>query len=303
MKSVRFSSSGTTCDAWFFEPEPGGPFERPGGCPVVVMAHGFGGTKDSGLEPFARAFRAAGLAAFVFDYRGFGASEGQPRQRISMVGQADDYRAAIGAAVRQPGVDAERVVLWGVSMAGGHVLTVAPGRPEVCAVVAMVPLVSGPAAGRHALRQVGALAIAGSTVSGMRSAVSSRLGGAAAMMPLVGRPGERAALTADGFYDAYVGLAGPTWRNEVDAAVGLDVGGFRVGREVERIAAPILIQIADFDRAAPPQAAARVAFRARAEVRHYPADHFDLFPGRPCHDTGLAHQLHFLRRHLGAEAV
>ena len=46
------------------------------GRPVVVMAHGLGGTKDSGLEPFAEALAAAGLDVLAFDYRGFGASSG-----------------------------------------------------------------------------------------------------------------------------------------------------------------------------------------------------------------------------------
>lgn len=302
-RQVTFDSYGTDCDAWFFEPVSGGPFERSRGWPVVVMAHGFGGTKDSGLAPFARALCDSGLAVFAFDYRGFGASGGVPRQRVSMAEQACDYRAAIAAAGRQPGVDATRVVVWGVSMSGGHALTVAADRADVCAVIAMVPLVSGAAAGKLAFEQVGASAIAGSTVTAVRSALASRVGREPVMMPLVGRPGERAALTAEGYYESYLALAGPTWRNEVDAAVGLEIGGYRVGRQVSRIAAPVLIQIADFDRVAPADAAARTAFDARAEVRHYPCDHFDIFPGQAWFDAAVAHQIRFLSRHLAAVAA
>ncbi|MBY8859171.1 lysophospholipase [Nocardia sp. CA2R105] len=302
-RQITFRSEGTDCDAWFFEPSPGGAFQRAEGCPVVVMAHGFGGTKDSGLEPFARALSDCGLAVFAFDYRGFGASGGVRRQRVSMVEQAGDYRAAVAAAARQPGVDAARVVLWGVSMSGGHALTVAADRTDVCAVIAMVPLVSGAAAGRLAYEQVGPGAIAGSTVRAVRSALSSRVGREAVMMPLVGRPGERAALTADGYYESYLALAGPTWRNEVDAAVGLELGGYRVGRRASRIAAPVLMQIADFDRVAPPHPAAKVAFAAHAEVRHYPCDHFDIFPGQAWFEPALAHQIRFLSRHLAEVAT
>ncbi|MBB5917665.1 pimeloyl-ACP methyl ester carboxylesterase [Nocardia transvalensis] len=302
-RQVEFSSHGISCDAWFFEPEPAGPFESADGRPVVVMAHGFGGTKDSGLLPFANIFRAAGLAVFAFDYRGFGASAGQPRQRVSVAGQVADFRAAATAAGRQTGVDPGRLVLWGVSMSGGHALTVAADRTDVAAVIAAVPLVSGPAAGLLALRQVGARAVAGSAVTAVRSAVSARLGRRPVMIPLVGRPGERAALTADGFYDSYLGLSGPTWRNEVDAAVALELGGYRPGRHADRITAPVLVQIADFDRAAPPHAAAKTAFAARAEVRHYPCDHFDLFPDRPWFETAVDHQLRFLRRHLAPRTV
>ncbi|HCB03317.1 MAG TPA: hypothetical protein DEQ43_03525 [Nocardioides bacterium] len=81
------------------------------------MAHGLGGTKDSGLEPFASALAEAGLDVLAFDDRGFGASGGTPRQRVDLAGQVDAYRAAMTAAARLPGVDPERLVLWGASLA------------------------------------------------------------------------------------------------------------------------------------------------------------------------------------------
>lgn len=300
LHTLTFESYGARCAAEFFSPESGGPFEGPAGHPVVVMAHGFGGTKDCGLAAFAQTFRDAGLAVLTFDYRGFGASDGHPRQQVSVARQMADYRCAITVAAQQPGVDPNRVVLWGVSMSGGHVLTVAADRTDVQAVIAMTPLVSGPAAGYLALQQAGAKAVANAMVTAARSTLLGRLGRTPVMQPIVGRPGERAVLPAGGYYDSYCDLAGPTWRNEVDAAVGLDLGRYRTSNYVDRISAPVLMQIADLDRIAPTHAAAKIAIRARAEVRHYPADHFDLFPDRPWFATAVRHQLHFLRRHLGA---
>ncbi|MFD3747461.1 alpha/beta hydrolase [Nocardia sp. NPDC058633] len=297
-RQISFSSHGTTCDAWFFSPASDSPFTGPSGSPVVVMAHGFGGTKDSGLAPFAQRLADFGVAVLAFDYRGFGASEGQPRQRVSMTAQAQDYHAAIAAAIAQSGVDPARTVLWGVSQSAGHALSVAADRTDIRAVIAMVPMIDGLSAGRNALAQVGIGAVARSAVTGVRSAIAGRLRGTPIMMPLVGRPGERAALTAQGYFEAYTALAGPTWRNEVDAAVGLELGGYRADRHLDRVTAAVLVQIADFDRAAPPHAAAKAAFKARAEVRHYPCDHFDLFAGNQWFEAALAHQLHFLRRHL-----
>ena len=58
------------------------------------------------------------------------------------------------------------------------------------------------------------------------------------------------------------------------------------------------MQIADFDRSAPPHAAAKAAEAGRAEVRHYPCDHFDVWPGSDWFEPALAHQVVFLRRHL-----
>ncbi|MDQ4051206.1 MAG: alpha/beta hydrolase [Actinomycetota bacterium] len=287
---VTFLSRDDQCAAWHFAAIDDA-LAGPAGRPIAVMAHGLGGTKDSGLAPFAEGLAAAGLDVLAFDYRGFGASGGVPRQTVSIARQVDDYRAAMAAAKRLPGVDPDRLVLWGVSLAGGHVLEAGAGRDDVAAVVSLTPLVSGAAAGRLALAHHKPTSILRSTVAGVRSRVGNPV-----MMPIVGRPGDVAALTLDGCYEAYTALAGPTWRNEVDAAVGLELGGLRPGRFAKELTCPLFVQIADFDRSAPPYAAAKVAFQGRAQVRHYPCDHFDVWPGAACFDRVLAHQVAFLRR-------
>ena len=292
--TIRFGSGGATCVGQFFPAAQHGQ-----SAPVVVLGHGLGGTVDSGLIRFAERFSEAGFAAFAFDYRYFGASEGQPRQRISMKEQIVDYRAACAAAAQQPGVDPDRVVLWGVSLAGGHVFELAATLSGVAAAISLTPIVSGPAAAVAALPQHRPSTMLRSTVTGWRSALSQRTGGPPATIALVGRPGELATLTPDGYYEAYTAMAGPTWRNEIDAQVGVQLGGYRPGRHAAAIACPMLVQIADFDRCAPPHSAAKAAFAARAEVRHYPCDHFDVFAGGAWFDHVVEHQIAFLARHLG----
>ena len=184
-------------------------------------------------------------------------------------------------------------MLWGVSLAGGHVFEVAADREDVTAVVSLTPIVSGLAAGILAFAHHKPGSILRSTGSGLRSRF-----GKPVMMPLVGRPGEVAALSLDGHYDDYLAITGPTWRNEIDASVGLELGQLRASRAAARVACPVLVQIADFDRSAPPQASAKAAVKARAEVRHYPCDHFDVWPGKPWFEASLAHQTRFLRRAL-----
>lgn len=280
------------CHAWHFTGS-GEALASEAGRPVVVMAHGLAGTKDSGLQPFAEGLADAGLDVLAFDYRGFGASGGAPRQTVSMAGQLEDYRAAMAAAARLPGVDARRLVLWGVSLSGGHVIAAAVGRDDIAAVVSLTPLVDGMAAGRHALAHHKPLSMVRSTVLGVQSKV-----GRTRMMPVVAAPGELGALTLPGCAEDYLAIAGPTWRNEVDAAVGLELGGHRPGKLAAEVAAPMLVQIADFDRSAPPYAAAQAAFAAHAEVRHYPCDHFDVWPGKEWFEPALAHQVAFLARVL-----
>ncbi len=298
-QTLTFSSQGTTCAAWLF-PAAHDDLASVAGRPVVVMAHGLGGTKDSGLAPFAEAFAEAGLDALVFDYRGFGESDGTPRQTVSLAAQVDDYRAAIDAAKALPGVDPRRVVLWGVSLAGGHVLTAAVGRSDVAAVVALIPMVDGMAAGLHATKSHRPSELARATGRGIASKLSAATGRGSRMMPIVARPGEVGAFTLDGAYDDYLAIAGPSWRNEIAAELTLELGSRVPTKAAKSLACPVLVQITDFDRSAPPNAAAKAAFKARAEVRHYPGDHFDVFPGKPFHDAAVRHAVSFLTRHLAA---
>lgn len=292
--TVRFDSHGTTCIGRFFPAEVAD-------APVVVLGHGFGGTVDSGLIPFAEKLAAAGFAAFAFDYRYFGASDGRPRQRISIREQIADYRVACAAAAVQPGVDPRRVAVWGISLAGGHVFEVAATVPGVAAAIAVTPVVSGASAAGAALPHHRPSTMLRSTLTGVRSAIAQRAGRAAATIPLVGHPGELATLTVDGYYEAYTAMAGPTWRNEIDAAVGIQLGSYRpAAKHAGSISCPMLVQIADFDRGAPAHAAAKAAFAARAEVRHYPCDHFDVYSGQAWFDHVVDHQVAFLTRHLNS---
>ncbi|MDO1484951.1 alpha/beta hydrolase [Rhodococcus rhodochrous] len=299
-RSLTFPSGGETVHAWHFTPGPDVP-GRADGTPVVVMAHGLGGTKDSGLAPFAERFTAAGMHVLAFDYRGFGESGGTDRQRVDVAGQIADYRAALATARRLDCADPRRAVLWGVSLSGGHVLSVAAQDRDVAAVVSMTPLVDGPAAGVLAARHHAPSALVRSTAAGVRSRVGSVARGSSTTIPIVGPPGTVAALSLDGYHEDYLSLAGPTWRNEIDADVVLSLGTYRPARHASSVSCPVLVQIADFDRSAPPHAAARAAFRARAEVRHYPCDHFDVWPGKDWFDRAVEHQIHFLTRHLAAQ--
>jgi fermentation-respiration switch protein FrsA (DUF1100 family) len=222
---------------------------------------------------------------------------------VSVAGQLEDYRSAIAAAARLPGVDPGRIVLWGVSLAGGHVLSAAAGRDDIAAVIALVPMVDGVAAAVHATKTHTGRELARATGLGIASRISARTGRGARMMPIVARPGEVGALTLDGALEDYLSIAGPSWRNEIAADVSLELGSRAPTKAAKQVSCPLLVQIADFDQSAPPYAAAKAAFKGGAEVRHYPCDHFDVFPGKPWHDAAASHAVTFLTRQLSAARV
>lgn len=292
MKDITFTSHGYRCAAWHLAAP-----DAPEGRPCVVMAHGFGGTRDTGLLGYAEAFAAAGLDVLLFDYRGFGDSEGAVRQDVSVRSQRQDYHAAVAAARLLPGVDPDRIVLWGTSYSGGHALVVAAQDRRIAAVVSMTPAMDGVATLRHLMRVAGLGQLARAAGHGAVDAVRALAGLAPHHVPIVGPPGSAAMITAPGAEAAYASAAGPTWRNEVCARTALTVGLNRPIVHARRLPCPILIQVGTVDRVAPPDAARRTAEKAgaRAQLREYPIDHFDVYGG-PWQEQALADQLDFLAR-------
>ncbi|MDF3311773.1 alpha/beta fold hydrolase [Rhodococcus sp. T2V] len=295
---ITFTSHGVTCAAWHVPATTDAPDREPGR-PCVVMAHGFGGTRDTGLLGYAEAFAQAGIDAFVFDYRGFGDSDGTPRQHVSFRRQRQDYRAAIEAARRLPGVDPDRIALWGTSYSGGHVIAVAAEDRRIAAVVSLTPATDGFAALVQIARYAGPGQLVRATGHGLRDLARALTKRAPHHVPVVGQPGSAAILSTPGAEEAYTSMAGATWRNEVCARTALEVGVNRPTTSARHLTCPILVQIGTHDRIAPPAAARRTAAKAGplAQLREYPVDHFDVYQG-PWQQQALADQLAFLHRVL-----
>jgi uncharacterized protein len=302
VSAIEFTSAGVSCRGIHLQ-GVGGELAVAGRRPCVVLANGFSLTVDSGLQPFAERFAQAGLDALAFDYRHFGASDGEPRQLLSIKRQLEDYAAAVACARSLDGVDPQRIVLWGYSLAGGHVIGAAVADGDVAAVVAQMPAVDGLAALLVLVRSAGPAQLARMTALGLRDLLASLRGRPAVMLDVVGAPGTLAAITSPDAERDVRALAGASWRNEVTARIALGLGTYRPAGLVERLPCPILVQIADRDAVVSARAAQDAAFRAtgRAEIRTYPIGHFDVCSGE-AFEHAVADQLHFLRRHLGSRS-
>ncbi|WP_444876156.1 alpha/beta hydrolase [Streptomyces canus] len=117
--------------------------ETPGPHPAITMAHGYGGTTKHSIEPFAEVFAEEGFVVLVHDHRGFGSSDGEPRQDIDPWQQIADWRRAITYLESRDEVDSDRIGLWGTSYAGGHAIVLGATDRRLKAVVSQVPTISG----------------------------------------------------------------------------------------------------------------------------------------------------------------
>ena len=153
-RPVTIWSEGSRLAAELFKPQ------SEGAGPAILLCHGWGGLKDHLADRYATPFAQAGFACLVFDYRGWGGSDGRlipaldepmltqagertlkarvVREVVDPLDQIADIRAALAWLLSEPGVNPARVGLWGSSYGGGHVVSVAGTDDRVRAVVAQI---------------------------------------------------------------------------------------------------------------------------------------------------------------------
>jgi pimeloyl-ACP methyl ester carboxylesterase len=279
---LRFLSNADTCAAWLY-PAVGAEAPVPG----VVMAHGLSGTRRDGLGPFAERFAAAGIAALVFDHRGFGDSGGEP-DLFDPRRQLEDWRAAIGFARSMPGLDPDRIAAFGSSIGGGNALAAAAEDPRIAAVISQVPFLDVIRQAHRSSLSVGARVL----LAGARGR----------HLPAVGQPHESAFINAPGadagWRQVVASGEDSRWRNRVSSRWLLG-RPFRPARRAARLHCPWLVCVGEADRVARPGPAIAAARRAPlGELHIYPGvDHFDIYAG-PEFEAVVADQLVFLHRHL-----
>ncbi|HUZ12289.1 MAG TPA: alpha/beta fold hydrolase [Caulobacteraceae bacterium] len=136
------------------------PAASAGPRPAILLCHGWAGLKEHLAERYAVPFARAGYVCLVFDYRGWGGSDGRLisvagapmlteagersvqarviRELVDPIDQVADVRACLAWLTSEAGVDPDRVGLWGSSYGGGHVVVVAATDERPRAVVAQI---------------------------------------------------------------------------------------------------------------------------------------------------------------------
>jgi uncharacterized protein len=283
---VTFPSGDGACAGWLYPPAGGDGAPAP----CVVMGHGFTLTRHDALGAYAEVLADAGYAVLVFDYRGFGDSPGEPRLRFRVGMQREDWRSAIAFARTRPEVDGGRIVLWGYSMACMSVVPVAARQPDgIAAVVTLCPFVDGLA---RVVRTPPSL------VAWILPRAIADVLGSRRTIPVVGAPGEHAAMTFEGERQGYAMSVAPgsPWRNEVTPGIFLTVAALRPVTLARRLGMPVWVGVGTRDITVSERAAERLAYEApHGELHRYPFDHFGAFT-RAGIDEVAADQLAFLRR-------
>lgn len=298
-REVTFRSRGLECRGWLYLPEgESGPRRLP----AVVMAHGFSAVKEMFLPRFAEHFASAGLATLVFDFRFLGESQGQPRGQVFPQEQHEDYRNAITWLSRHPGVDPERIGIWGTSYSGGHVLHLAAFDRRIRAAVAQVPAVS---VWRQILRAGGTAALHGliGLVTADRNARFEKE--EAHYIPVVAPPGQPCVLATPDAYEWFekggAALA-PSWTNSVTLESVERMIEYDPASAIEIVSPTPLLIIAAENDSLIPIAAVREAFERAGtpkELCVLECGHFDLYDTEPWVTRAARAASEWFGAHLG----
>jgi dienelactone hydrolase len=161
-RAVNIYSDGTRLAGRIFFPQARQTGDK---LPAILLSHGWGGLKAELDATYAPKFAGGGFVVLTFDYRGWGESDGrlvikgqvpEPdehgeavvkaqviRELVDPFDQLEDIQAALNFLEGEPGVDRDRIGLWGTSLGGGLVVWTATHDPRVKAVVSQVGAMDG----------------------------------------------------------------------------------------------------------------------------------------------------------------
>jgi len=173
MRAVEIWSDGTRLAGDLFYPKDRKEGKK---LPAIVLCHGWGGTKDHLNRAYAPQFAKEGYFVLSFDYRGWGESDSRLvvrgkmpkpdengevnvtaqaiRELVDPFDQQEDIDAAISFIEGEPGVDRNRIGLWGTSFGGGHVVWRAAHDDRVKCITAQVGSMDQRIAVERALKPV-----------------------------------------------------------------------------------------------------------------------------------------------------
>ena len=291
---VNFYCDGTRCSGWLYRPA-----DDPE-APVVVMAHGFGGERTFGLPEYAERFVKRGLAVFVFDYRSFGDSDGDPRNVVHPERQVEDWLAAVAKVRTLDHVDSTRVALWGTSFSGGHVFEVAARDGDVDAVVAQVPMLDGRATVLKLLRGRGLRFAGRAMVASLRDGVRKLARRSPHYVRMVGWPDQFAVLNTPGAKPGMLKLVPMEvdWQNRVAARVLFSVPFYRPGESAADLDCPVFVAVATEDDIVPSDSVESVVEDLDdVERLRLPVGHFDVYTG-DTFERLVGREASFLATHL-----
>mmetsp|Transcript_8545 Transcript_8545/g.20993 ORF Transcript_8545/g.20993 Transcript_8545/m.20993 type:complete len:303 (+) Transcript_8545:183-1091(+) len=118
------------------------PKESKTGLPAIVFSGALSAVKEQSTGAYGSALASRGFVCISLDHRGFGESEGEPRQYENYEIKIEDLHAAVDWVVSGAveGVDTKRIGVCGVCLGAAYAVGMAVETPSVLSAGFVVPL-------------------------------------------------------------------------------------------------------------------------------------------------------------------
>ncbi len=132
-KAVTFDSEGMTLRGNLYLPAA-----ESSGLAAIVVVGTWTSVKEQMADRYAKRLAEKGLAALSFDFRNFGASDGEPRQFESPDLKIQDIHNAVTFLESRPEIDGDKLGILGICASAGYAAanSIADGRVKSLAFVA-----------------------------------------------------------------------------------------------------------------------------------------------------------------------
>lgn len=298
-RDITFTSEGLRCAGWLYVPDN---LQAGAKVPAIVMANAISSVKEIYLSNYAERFAASGFVTLVFDYRYFGASEGEPRCQLFPAAQREDIRNAITWISECPEVDPARIGGWGISFGGAHMMSVAPYDRRIKAVAAMVPSMNN---WDTFSRFMGAEGLAHFLDFLTQDRITRYKTRAVNVMNVVSAGSEPSVIPgpeAYAFYTQAAATVAPNWRNQVTLQSLEQIVEYDPTAPVHLISPrPLLIISAKNDQYVPPELIASTYERALQpkDLITLPCTHIDIYNTQPFVSQAADAAIGWFRTYLG----
>lgn len=288
-EDISFTVNGDNISGWLYNPKGISK-----GC--IIMSHGFNGTKDCLLEKYAILFTTEGYSVITYDYRGYGDSDGKPRQMLSVRSQLEDLRGAISFA---KGRGFHNILLWGTSAGAQYGIIVASEDPLIKGVIAQCGAYNHKADSAKGVRENGYFFYIKLLPHGIRDKWRGRLGLSRHMIPAYGRSGTSVFIRGDSIFNGaeHIGFKSKNFINEVCAGFMLQPHGPDIIEASKLIDCPVLILHCEKDEIISKESYYPLieTIGDNLEVETYPIGHFDIYKG-DWFKAAISRQINFINK-------
>lgn len=290
----------TTIRGWLFRVD-----RKP--APTIIMSPGINVVKEILLPQVAKGFQSRGFNVFIYDYRNIGGSDGSPRNLLDPLQYAEDLSDIITHVSALSFVDAERIILWGISL--GAVVSgctaVTDNRVKVVIMAAPVFQFYNPEKRKDAFARL------------IKDRKNQLIHGCEPeMTPMFNSKGENiigmldsggpGGLESFWFNNLMVEKGGPTARNHIALQSYHKIAMFWPKQILANLSTPIMMLIPGLDLVYPPEQQQemldKMASKMKKSLWVKDRGHLNLLGGKG-KDHLFNEQVSFIREALGRESV